>query len=80
MAKLPCKNLLLVAFFLLCFVTIGAKARNLKVANDMNEVEKKMKEQEENSFTSKGNEVAPDADELLGMDYTGPKKKPPIHN
>ncbi|KAJ9170276.1 hypothetical protein P3X46_018396 [Hevea brasiliensis] len=79
MAKVPCKNILLVAFFLLCFVSIGARARTLQVAKNINEVEK-IKDHQDNSFTSKGNGVHPDADEQLGMDYTGPSKKPPIHN
>ncbi|KAJ9177715.1 hypothetical protein P3X46_012904 [Hevea brasiliensis] len=79
MAKVSCKNLLLVAFFLLCFVSIGARGRSLRVAKNINEVEK-IKDHEDNSFTSKGNGAPPDAEELLGMDYTGPKKNPPIHN
>ncbi|KAG8640825.1 protein GOLVEN 2 [Manihot esculenta] len=79
MAKAPCKDLLLVAFILLCFVSIGARGRSLQVAKSNNEVEK-VKDHQENSFTSKGNGVTPDADELLRMDYSGPQKKPPIHN
>ncbi|KDP35291.1 hypothetical protein JCGZ_09450 [Jatropha curcas] len=76
--KVPCKHLVLVAFFLLCFVSIGARARNLRVAENINEVEKK---NHHDSFKPQGNGVPPaDADELVGMDYSGPKKKPPIHN
>ncbi|XP_025015512.1 protein GOLVEN 1-like [Ricinus communis] len=82
MAKVPCKHLVLVALFLLCFVSIGARARSLRVASNNNQVE--MKHQD--LSTPKENEVqeapvpVPEAEELVGMDYTAPRKKPPIHN
>ncbi|KAJ8765743.1 hypothetical protein K2173_014865 [Erythroxylum novogranatense] len=76
MAKVSCMDLLLVTFFLLCFVSNTVTARKLLKEADNHQVEK-----DQNEFqTSKGNERLPDPDELVGMDYTPARKKPPIHN
>ncbi|KAJ6996738.1 hypothetical protein NC653_013361 [Populus alba x Populus x berolinensis] len=76
MAKIPRNHLVLVAFFLLCFVSTCARAaRTLREVNN-HEVEKK---DHNNQFPSKENGLH-DVDELAGMDYTPASKKPPIHN
>ncbi|KAI5588086.1 hypothetical protein POPTR_005G087000v4 [Populus trichocarpa] len=75
MAKISRNHLVLVAFFLLCFVSTCARARTLREVNN-HEVEKK---DHNNLFPSKENGLH-DVDELAGMDYTPASKKPPIHN
>ncbi|WCJ31710.1 hypothetical protein M5689_013177 [Euphorbia peplus] len=82
MAKLVpcnCKHLLLVAFFLLCFLSSTASARNLRVGKDI--VEKKHEDPNSNPNSNAKEQVQEDPNEdLVGMDYTAPKRKPPIHN
>ncbi|XP_050205123.1 uncharacterized protein LOC126655150 [Mercurialis annua] len=84
MAKVACKHLLLVVLFILCFMSIGARARILRVANNGNEVgnlhQDLSSSSVENKITVPEPEPAADAEELVGMDYTAPRKKPPIHN
>ncbi|KAF9681991.1 hypothetical protein SADUNF_Sadunf05G0060800 [Salix dunnii] len=76
MAKISRSHLVLVAFFLLCFVSTCARAtRTLREVNN-HEVEKK---DQNNLFPSKENGL-PGVGELAGMDYTPATKKPPIHN
>ncbi|CAK7337819.1 unnamed protein product [Dovyalis caffra] len=76
MATISRNHLVLVAFFLLCFVsTCTRAARTLREANN-HEVEKK---DENDLFPSKENGLS-DVDDLVGMDYTPARKKPPIHN
>ncbi|KAJ4822208.1 hypothetical protein Tsubulata_013572 [Turnera subulata] len=73
-ANISCKHLILVALFLLCFVTV--RARTLREANG-DVVDKSHND----LLPSKGTDhEMPDVDELAGMDYTPARKKPPIHN
>ncbi|KAI5582269.1 hypothetical protein POPTR_007G077300v4 [Populus trichocarpa] len=76
MAKISRNHLVLVAFFLLCFVSTCARAaRTLREASNHG-AEKK---DQNDMFPSKENGL-PDVEELVGMDYTPARKKPPIHN
>ncbi|KAL3584016.1 hypothetical protein D5086_015077 [Populus alba] len=75
MAKISRNHLVLVAFFLVCFVSTCARARTLREASNQG-AEKKS---QNDMFPSKENGL-PDAEELVGMDYTPARKKPPIHN
>ncbi|KAE7998221.1 hypothetical protein FH972_002786 [Carpinus fangiana] len=69
-----CKRLLLLAFLLLCFISITATARNLPRAS--NEAPKGYVDQ----ITPNQDHEVLDSDELVSMDYTPTKKNPPIHN
>ncbi|KAK8653524.1 hypothetical protein V6N13_127519 [Hibiscus sabdariffa] len=66
MARVPCKHLL-VAFFLLFFISTPARARNMPVAKET---------QLEHAATEDHVKV----DELVSMDYSPATRKPPIHN
>ncbi|KAJ1412911.1 Root meristem growth factor 9 [Sesbania bispinosa] len=76
MAMSPSKRLLLIAFLLLCFISMTARARNLRENKDGAE------KVQSSEFKLKPNhEGAQDSsDELDTMDYTPAKKNPPIHN
>ncbi|KAJ8769516.1 hypothetical protein K2173_005119 [Erythroxylum novogranatense] len=76
MAKTSSKHLLLVAFLLLCFVSKAVTARRLLKEADNHQVKKDQNDLQ----IPQGNERLPDPDELVGMDYTPARKKPPIHN
>ncbi|KAF9678765.1 hypothetical protein SADUNF_Sadunf07G0069800 [Salix dunnii] len=76
MAEISRNHLVLVAFFLLCFVSTRARAaRTLREASSNHGAEK----DQNDLFPSKENGL-PGVDELIGMDYTPARKKPPIHN
>ncbi|OMO55899.1 hypothetical protein CCACVL1_26910 [Corchorus capsularis] len=80
MARVPCKHhLLLVAFFLFCFITTTARARNMPAAPK--ETDQKLVHDEQQVVKAKEN-GSPDVnvDELVSMDYTPATRKPPIHN
>ncbi|KAG2716434.1 hypothetical protein I3760_03G125500 [Carya illinoinensis] len=70
-----CKRcLLLVAFVLLCFTSITVRARSLQAAtNEAPKVHVDLS-------TPKQDGVGDSDDNILAMDYTPTKKKPPIHN
>ncbi|CAI0554958.1 unnamed protein product [Linum tenue] len=75
------KHLLLVAFFLLCFISPCARGRRLKevVSEEKHEVVAVETKEHNLEVPSKETHL-PDPDELAGMDYTPARKKPPIHN
>ncbi|KAE9602801.1 hypothetical protein Lalb_Chr12g0203411 [Lupinus albus] len=71
------KRFLLVALLLFCFIFMTAKARSLKVSDDIG-VDKG---QTSEMFKPNNNEVAHNSsDSVDTMDYTPAKKNPPIHN
>ncbi|CAI0554820.1 unnamed protein product [Linum tenue] len=81
------KHLLLAAFFLLCFISPCAQGRRLKeVVSHEEKHEVVAVEAKEHSNKLDNLEVPskethlPDADELVGMDYSPASKKPPTHN
>ncbi|KAK9271775.1 hypothetical protein L1049_002138 [Liquidambar formosana] len=74
MARVPCKRLVLVAFFLLCFISTTAKARNLRTGN--NEAERG----HDDLLIPKEDGAPVNVEELVTVDYTPARKKPPIHN
>ncbi|TQE09336.1 hypothetical protein C1H46_005072 [Malus baccata] len=89
MAAIPCKNLVVVALFLLCFISITAQGRRLELgvvskgAADAHQ--KKSHDLHDTTFKQKQDDdqgvVLPDeSNDLLAMDYTPARKKPPIHN
>ncbi|GMI67629.1 root meristem growth factor 9, GOLVEN 2, CLE-like 9 [Hibiscus trionum] len=73
MARVPCKHLLLVAFFLLFFISTPARARNMAVAK---ETQKLVHDDQVLSATEDHVKV----DGLVSMDYSPATRKPPIHN
>ncbi|XVE83269.1 hypothetical protein DITRI_Ditri16bG0074200 [Diplodiscus trichospermus] len=76
MARVPCKHLLLVAFFLVFFISTTARARNVPMPK---ETQKGVHDAQVLPTTEDG---APNinVDEILSMDYTPATRKPPIHN
>ncbi|XP_052191370.1 protein GOLVEN 2 isoform X2 [Diospyros lotus] len=76
MALLVCKRLLLLAFLMLCIISVPATARVLRTDERTNIGAEKG---QNDAIMPKGKWVA-DSEELLTMDYTPAKKKPPIHN
>ncbi|CAI0428426.1 unnamed protein product [Linum tenue] len=80
------KHLLLVAFFVLCFISPCAQGRRLKevVSNEKHEVvaveAKEHNNKLDNLEVPSKETHLPDADELTGMDYAAASKKPPTHN
>ncbi|KAG4212004.1 hypothetical protein ERO13_A02G136703v2 [Gossypium hirsutum] len=80
MARVPCKHLLLAAFFLFFFIsttaTVAFSARNLPVAK----VTQKPHDHQELTSTKDHGEPNISVDELASMDYTPATRKPPIHN
>ncbi|XVF58688.1 hypothetical protein PTKIN_Ptkin07bG0086000 [Pterospermum kingtungense] len=75
MARVPCKHLLLVAFFLFLFISTTARARNMPVAKKTHKVHEAQVLTAMEDGASKVN-----VDELESMDYTPATRKPPIHN
>ncbi|GMI68626.1 root meristem growth factor 9, GOLVEN 2, CLE-like 9 [Hibiscus trionum] len=75
MARVPCKHLLLVAFFLLFFIATTARARNMPVAKENQKVI-----QDDRVVTGTETEDHVRVDELVAMDYSPATRKPPIHN
>ncbi|XWS44810.1 hypothetical protein CRYUN_Cryun15aG0080700 [Craigia yunnanensis] len=75
MARVPCKHLLLVAFFIFFFISTTARARNMPVAKET----QKIHDAQVLTATEDG---TPDisVDGLVSMDYTPATRKPPIHN
>ncbi|KAK8527571.1 hypothetical protein V6N13_085392 [Hibiscus sabdariffa] len=74
MARVPCKHVLIV-FIFLCFISTTPIARSLSNARETKE------------YCLNGEVVTvtetvapPDVDELVAMDYTPARRKPPIHN
>nr|KYP69373.1 hypothetical protein KK1_008562 [Cajanus cajan] len=79
MALLPTKRCLLLAFLLLCFVSITATARSLRETKDDGLAPVSIEKSHENQFKpNQGGEQ--DIGDLATMDYTPAKKNPPIHN
>ncbi|KAE8691229.1 Ubiquitin carboxyl-terminal hydrolase, putative isoform 1 [Hibiscus syriacus] len=76
MARVPCKRLLLVAFFLL-FIATTARARNMPVAK---ETQKVLHNDKVLTATENHGEDHVKVDELVAMDYSPATRKPPIHN
>ncbi|KAK7318504.1 hypothetical protein RJT34_03206 [Clitoria ternatea] len=68
------KRLLLVAFVLLCFITMTARARSLRETKD------EAKKGETSLFKPNHEGAHDNSDDLDTMDYTPAKKNPPIHN
>ncbi|TXG60474.1 hypothetical protein EZV62_015047 [Acer yangbiense] len=87
MARVPCKHLLLVAFLLLCFfISLSHGARSLGVTS-VGVDDQKMKGQDVLDHhqvvkpTEEKGGVAENIDEdLVSVDYTPARRKPPIHN
>ncbi|KAH7850930.1 hypothetical protein Vadar_004703 [Vaccinium darrowii] len=73
MAVLPRKRLVLVAFFLLCFVSIIAKARSVPKETGNGGDDPKAEGGLPESTNS-------DDQDLVTVDYTPAQKRPPIHN
>ncbi|KAK7399436.1 hypothetical protein VNO78_10618 [Psophocarpus tetragonolobus] len=75
MALPPNKRLLLVAFLLLCFVTVTVRARNFR------EIREDAVKKGQTGLFKLNHEGAQDSNnELDTMDYTPAKRNPPIHN
>ncbi|XVE63254.1 hypothetical protein DITRI_Ditri07aG0005200 [Diplodiscus trichospermus] len=74
MARVPCKHILLVAFVLLSFISATPRARSFPNAG---ETDQKCSDEELLTATQGG---APNVDEMVAMDYTPARRKPPIHN
>ncbi|KAI4345148.1 hypothetical protein L6164_012302 [Bauhinia variegata] len=82
MAVLSNKRLLLVCFFLLCFVSIHARARTLKESSNIASGDANTaphRESHDDTFKPKDNELNTDS-EVFSMDYSPARRKPPIHN
>ncbi|KAE8676558.1 Ubiquitin carboxyl-terminal hydrolase, putative isoform 1 [Hibiscus syriacus] len=77
MARVPCKRLLLVAFFLLLFIATTARAINMPVAK---ETQKVLHDDQVLTATEIHGEDHVKVDELVAMDYSPATRKPPIHN
>lgn len=77
MAMLPIKRLLLVAFLLLCFISITARARSLRETKELRSAEKG---HGSNDQFKPNQGVEQDTGDLATMDYTPTAKNPPIHN
>ncbi|XP_057421224.1 uncharacterized protein LOC130715171 [Lotus japonicus] len=77
------KRVLLVLFFLLCFISIQARARALKeksnIASSKDDRTAHHKEEQDHMFKPKKGEDNVD-NEVFSMDYTPARRKPPIHN
>ncbi|KAK7358887.1 hypothetical protein VNO77_00827 [Canavalia gladiata] len=77
------KRILLVVFFLLCFISIQARARTLKeksniVASTRDANTTHHKQTHDHVFKPKEDDN--NAGEVFSMDYTPARRKPPIHN
>ncbi|KHN09565.1 Root meristem growth factor 9, partial [Glycine soja] len=81
MAMSPSKRCLLVAFLLLCFLSINATARKLRETKDELAPVLTTEKSHENQFKpNQGGGGEQDLGDLATMDYTPAKKNPPIHN
>ncbi|CAB4269024.1 unnamed protein product [Prunus armeniaca] len=84
MAAIPFKHLLLVAFILLCFISITAEGRSLGVVSKSSDDGHQKSHDLHDPFKQKEEDhegLLPDeSNDLLAMDYTPASKKPPIHN
>ncbi|EXB64477.1 hypothetical protein L484_006714 [Morus notabilis] len=89
MAVLLSKRLVLVTFILICFFSATARGRSLKAVlnkevNDKNQShdqdQQKVAKAVQDVHDQDQQEVTEIANELLTMDYTPARKKPPIHN
>ncbi|XVF17096.1 hypothetical protein REPUB_Repub10bG0088900 [Reevesia pubescens] len=78
MARVPCKHLILVAFFLFFFISTTASARNMPVAKES--TDQKVHDSQVLSATEDHGAPNISVDELVSMDYTPATRKPPIHN
>ncbi|XP_028755047.1 uncharacterized protein LOC114714473 [Neltuma alba] len=85
------KRLLIVVFFILCFISFQARAaRTLKEGSNeggmrdetnINGGHEEGHGDHHQTFKAKENNEANNAEgEVFSMDYTPPSKKPPIHN
>ncbi|KAK9012730.1 hypothetical protein V6N11_040768 [Hibiscus sabdariffa] len=80
MARVPCScKYLLVAFFLLFFISTTARARNMPVAV-AKETQKVVHDDQVDTATENHGEDHVRVDELVAMDYSPATRKPPIHN
>ncbi|XP_058179446.1 uncharacterized protein LOC131298147 [Rhododendron vialii] len=82
MVAVPRKRFVLVAFFLLCFISITAKASRSVPKESRNGADQKG-DGNETIFSpkSKGELSEGNSDQdLATMDYTPAQKRPPIHN
>ncbi|EOY13681.1 Encodes a root meristem growth factor, Belongs to a family of functionally redundant ous peptides that are secreted, putative [Theobroma cacao] len=75
MTRVSRKHYLLVAFLLLCFISTTARAQSLP--KEARETEKGHDDQVLTAATEDG---ASNVDELVAVDYTPARRKPPIHN
>ncbi|KAL5751921.1 hypothetical protein ACOSQ2_022428 [Xanthoceras sorbifolium] len=86
MARVPCKHLLLVGFLLLCFfISLSQGARSLGVTSVGVDDDQKMKGQDVHNHqvvkpTKENGGVPENYEELVSVDYTPARRKPPIHN
>lgn len=82
MVAVPRKRLVLVAFFLLCFISITAKAsRSVRKESRTGGADQKGDGNETFSPKAKGEVSEGNSDQdLATMDYTPAQKRPPIHN
>ncbi|XAR73252.1 hypothetical protein NMG60_11007161 [Bertholletia excelsa] len=77
MAVMSTKRLLLVTFFLFCFISGTARARNLRTLQAERSTNGAEKVQNPTLVPKQGDH---EGENLLTMDYTPARKKPPIHN
>ncbi|GMJ05369.1 root meristem growth factor 9, GOLVEN 2, CLE-like 9 [Hibiscus trionum] len=73
MARVPCKHVLIV-FIFLCFISTTPTARSLPDARETKEG------LDGQVVTGTESGAPPDVDELVAVDYTPARRKPPIHN
>ncbi|KAE9602800.1 hypothetical protein Lal_00049920 [Lupinus albus] len=80
MAAVHYNRILLVFFFILCFISLQAKARELKERSNIgNTIDVNNKEEDEVKFKPKEDDEGKKG-EVFSMDYTPATRKPPIHN
>ncbi|OIW18187.1 hypothetical protein TanjilG_31307 [Lupinus angustifolius] len=80
MAAIQYKRILLVFFFILCFISIQARARALKERSNVgNSSNVHNKEEHDVKFKPKEDDEGKKG-EVFSMDYTPARRKPPIHN
>ncbi|XP_038994519.1 uncharacterized protein LOC120118557 [Hibiscus syriacus] len=77
MARVSCKHILLVAFFIFIFISKTATARNMPVDKKPQKV---FHDDQVHTATEIHGEDHVKVDELVSMDYTPATRKPPIHN
>ncbi|XP_019463314.1 PREDICTED: uncharacterized protein LOC109362159 [Lupinus angustifolius] len=70
MAVVHCKRMLLVLVFIVCFISMQARARVLKEPHKEG-FDVKFKPKEDGEVNES---------EVFSMDYTPARRKPPIHN